>query len=161
MLTAMAISMVLATVWFKHSTGSFLSISEEADREVQRYTINFRRNDLSIPSLTASCKDIEALYDSLVANTDFASSPCLQEIEQSLMTKPKDSVVLMVFKEFLRHATYATTNRHDGMLIRGIETDSTHICGGTAQLIFLNDGEGKWIIIDLRHLDNYMNCVCP
>jgi hypothetical protein len=161
MLTVMAIAVVLATVLFKYSTGSFLSISEEADREVQRYTINFRRNDLSIPSLKASCKDIDALYDSLVANTDFAASPCLQEIGQSLMTKPKDSVVLMVFKEFLRHAIYATMEENDGRVLRRVENDSTKGCGGTAELVFEKDSNGEGLITDLRNLDNYMKCICP
>lgn len=160
-LIAIAILVIGATVQFKYMTGSFLTISEESWFEVQRYTIDFRRHDLTIPSLTASCKDIGDLYDRLLADTDFDTSPCLGRISMALERSPKDSVVLMVFQEMMRHAVYARSQEHDGLRVNEVYSDSSVICGGPARLVFTRNEADDWLIVDLKDLDRFMECVCP
>jgi len=160
-LLALAISVIGATALFKYMTGSFLTISEHSKREVQRYTIDFRRHDLSIPSLTASCKDIQDLHDKVVADTDFGVSPCLAEIRTALGRSPKDSIILLVFQEWMRHAVYSESNEHNGLLIKEVYSESSIRCDGHAQVVFERDDADNWLIVELRNLDRYMECACP
>jgi len=160
-LLALAISVIGATALFKYMTGSFLTISEHSKREVQRYSIDFRRHDLTIPSLTASCKDIGDLYDRLVSDTDFGVSPCLAEIQTALGRSPKDSVVLMVFQEWMRHAVYSESLEHNGLLVQEVYSEFSIRCDGPAQLVFERGDADDWLIVELRNLDRYMECACP
>jgi hypothetical protein len=160
-LLVIAISVIGSTALFKYMTGSLLTISEDSRREVERYSIDFRRHDLSIPSLTASCKDIEDLHDRLVADTDFGVSPCFAEIRTAVGRSPKDSVVLMVFREWMRHAVYSESLDHNGILVKEVYSESSDKCDGQAQLVFERGDANDWLIVELRNLDRYMECACP
>ncbi len=161
MLIAIAVLMIGTTALFKYMTGSFLTISEDSKREVQRYSIDFRRHDLSIQSLTASCKDIGDLYDRLVYDTDFEVSPCFEEIRMAIGRSPKDSVILMVFQEWMRHAVYSESREHNGVLINEVYSETSNKCDSPIQIILERDDADHWLIIELRDLDRFMECSCP
>lgn len=152
---------LVCTALFKYMTGSFLTISEDSKREVQRYAINLRRHDLSILSLTGSCKDIDNLYDLIESETDFSVSPCLEEIKTASGRSPKDSLVLMIFKEWMRHAVYSESREQHGMLINEIYSESNNECGVPLKIVFERDEADYWRITELRDLDKFMKCACP
>jgi len=160
-LIGLSILLLAGTAFFKFKTGSFLHISNASDREVQRYTINFRRQDLSIPSLTASCRNIDQLYDSVVANTDLTSLPCLSDIAASIHQRPKDSVMLLIFQKLMLHAVFSEDSVINGQLIKFVQNDSFATCGHAAKMVFEQNSQKDWIIVGLEDFDHYIGCICP
>ncbi len=160
-LLALAISAIGATTLFKYLTGSFLTISEHSKREVQRYTIDFRRHDLTIPSLTSSCTDISRVHDRLVRSTDFGQVTCLHGIATAIGHSPKDSIVLMVFQALMRHAVYSEDKITNDTMTKHVYQDRSGGCEHPVILIFVRDGFSTWLIDDIRGFDRYMECLCP
>lgn len=155
---ALAISILLFTLLFKVFTGSLFGVNEQSQKEIDKYEIEKRRNDLTIQSLTQSCINIDALGQELKHSSLSQGSPCLDAMFDE--ETPSDSVVLILLKSGLNYATdMQTIMLSDTTRVTWVYNEEHPACKDSFAFYFEKSGV-DFLIKDIEALESFIACRC-
>tara|TARA_Y100000385_G_C13087752_1_gene637221 strand:- start:1180 stop:1686 length:507 start_codon:yes stop_codon:yes gene_type:complete len=151
--------LLLFTFLFKYMTGSFLAISEESKKEMIKYEIDKRKQDISIVSLKASCLNFDKVLDTVLE--EFKNKPldCNTSFYEGVLTSSRDSAYYKIIEKMYEYAYYYDEELSNSGRIVYLYQDKNKTCTSAVKLVFTNKGEES-LIASISNLPNYLACYC-
>lgn len=143
---------------FKYSTGSYLTISEEAYEEVTKYEIQKRKNSISRQTIEKNIFDIDTLYQDYLRVLD-NPKPCISKIKDQLISLDKVELIFVFNYLLMDNIELYTVDVSNEKITREVHIAAKYNCEIKPNLSF-EKKDGAFKLKEVLYYEEFLICVC-